>query len=88
MTFRQFSEPSTGHAPFARKRRLAEVEPAIAAPRSTPDQPPSTTACCAIPINIFVHLKLHFDEGVEIRGPLVIGAGRHCGLGLFAGVAR
>jgi CRISPR-associated protein Csb2 len=31
-----------------------------------------------------VHLKLRFNDGVEVPGPLVIGAGRHCGFGLFA----
>jgi CRISPR-associated protein Csb2 len=33
-----------------------------------------------------VHLTLKFNEGVEIPGPLVIGAGRHCGFGLMAAV--
>lgn len=31
-----------------------------------------------------VHLKLRFNDGVEVPGPLAIGAGRHCGLGVFA----
>lgn len=31
-----------------------------------------------------VHLKLRFDDGLEVPGPLAIGAGRHCGLGVFA----
>jgi len=31
-----------------------------------------------------VHLTLHFKERVELPGPIAIGAGRHCGLGLFA----
>lgn len=31
-----------------------------------------------------VHLTLRFSEGVRVPGPLVIGAGRHCGLGLMA----
>ena len=31
-----------------------------------------------------VHLKLRFNDGIEVPGPLVIGAGRHCGFGLFA----
>lgn len=31
-----------------------------------------------------VHLTLRFKDGVQVPGPLVIGAGRHCGLGLFA----
>lgn len=33
-----------------------------------------------------VHLKLHFHDGLQMHGPLVIGAGRHCGLGVFAPV--
>lgn len=35
-----------------------------------------------------VHLKLRFNSGLEVPGPLVIGAGRHCGLGLMAGIDR
>lgn len=31
-----------------------------------------------------VHLRLHFNDDVEIPGPLAIGAGRHCGFGIFA----
>ena len=31
-----------------------------------------------------VHLKLRFNDGVKIPGPLAIGAGRHCGFGLMA----
>ena len=31
-----------------------------------------------------VHLKLRFKENLKVPGPLIIGAGRHCGLGLFA----
>jgi len=31
-----------------------------------------------------VHLKLQFNDGLKVPGPLVIGAGRHCGLGLMA----
>lgn len=31
-----------------------------------------------------VHLKLFFKESLKIPGPLVIGAGRHCGFGLMA----
>jgi CRISPR-associated protein Csb2 len=31
-----------------------------------------------------VHLRLRFKEGLNIPGPLAIGAGRHCGLGVFA----
>lgn len=33
-----------------------------------------------------VHLTLAFDDDVKISGPLVLGAGRHCGFGLMAGV--
>lgn len=29
------------------------------------------------------HLKLRFKEGLKVPGPITIGAGRHCGLGLF-----
>ncbi len=31
-----------------------------------------------------VHLKLRFNGGVEVPGPLAIGAGRHCGFGVLA----
>lgn len=31
-----------------------------------------------------VHLTLRFDDDLNVPGPLAIGAGRHCGLGLFA----
>lgn len=31
-----------------------------------------------------VHLTLRFNDGLKIPGPLVIGAGRHCGLGVLA----
>jgi CRISPR-associated protein Csb2 len=31
-----------------------------------------------------VHLKLRFGDDIELPGPLAIGAGRHCGLGIFA----
>jgi len=31
-----------------------------------------------------VHLTVRFNEGVEVPGPLAIGAGRHCGLGILA----
>jgi len=31
-----------------------------------------------------VHLTLRFPDGLQIPGPLAIGAGRHCGLGLMA----
>ncbi len=33
-----------------------------------------------------VHLKLHFKNEQNVPGPLSIGAGRHCGLGIFAGI--
>jgi CRISPR-associated protein Csb2 len=33
-----------------------------------------------------VHLRLEFAEGVEVPGPLALGAGRHCGLGVFANI--
>jgi CRISPR-associated protein Csb2 len=33
-----------------------------------------------------VHLTLRFKNGLRMPGPLAIGAGRHCGLGLFAAV--
>ncbi len=33
-----------------------------------------------------VHLKLKFDDELQIPGPLTIGAGRHCGFGLMAGL--
>jgi len=33
-----------------------------------------------------VHLKLAFNNGVKIPGPLSIGSGRHCGFGLMAAV--
>ncbi len=35
-----------------------------------------------------IHLMLHFKEGLSMPGPLVIGAGRHCGLGLLAAIAE
>ena len=31
-----------------------------------------------------IHLTLRFDNGLNVSGPRVIGAGRHCGLGVFA----
>ncbi len=31
-----------------------------------------------------VHLRIRFANGFEFAGPLAIGAGRHCGLGLLA----
>jgi len=33
-----------------------------------------------------VHLKLHFAENSKMRGPLAIGSGRHCGLGVMAAI--
>jgi hypothetical protein len=33
-----------------------------------------------------VHLKLSFNDGLKVPGPLAIGAGRHCGFGLMAGI--
>ena len=33
-----------------------------------------------------VHLTLRFRDNLKVPGPLAIGAGRHCGLGLFAAV--
>jgi CRISPR-associated protein Csb2 len=33
-----------------------------------------------------VHLTLRFDGSVKVPGPLAIGAGRHCGLGLMAAI--
>jgi len=33
-----------------------------------------------------VHLTLRFNDDLRVPGPLAIGAGRHCGLGLFASV--
>lgn len=33
-----------------------------------------------------VHLKICFKDGLKVPGPLVIGAGRHCGFGLMAGI--
>ncbi len=33
-----------------------------------------------------VHLTLVFKDNLKVPGPLAIGAGRHCGLGLFAAV--
>jgi CRISPR-associated protein Csb2 len=33
-----------------------------------------------------VHLKVRFNEYVRMPGPLVVGAGRHCGFGLMAGI--
>jgi len=33
-----------------------------------------------------VHLTLKFPDGIKLPGPLVLGAGRHCGFGLMAGI--
>lgn len=33
-----------------------------------------------------VHVKLRFKNEVKVPGPLVLGAGRHCGFGLMAGI--
>ena len=33
-----------------------------------------------------IHLTLTFDEGIEVPGPIAIGAGRHCGFGIMAAV--
>lgn len=33
-----------------------------------------------------VHLRLRFHDGLRVPGPLAIGAGRHCGLGVLAPV--
>jgi len=33
-----------------------------------------------------VHLTLRFNDGLEVPGPMVVGAGRHCGFGLMAAV--
>jgi CRISPR-associated protein Csb2 len=35
-----------------------------------------------------VHLKLCFNDNMSVPGPLVIGAGRHCGFGLMAGIGQ
>ena len=31
-----------------------------------------------------VHMRITFKDGLKLPGPLAIGAGRHCGFGLFA----
>jgi CRISPR-associated protein Csb2 len=31
-----------------------------------------------------IHLTLRFCDGLTVPGPMTIGSGRHCGLGLFA----
>jgi CRISPR-associated protein Csb2 len=33
-----------------------------------------------------VHLRIRFEDDRQVLGPLAIGAGRHCGLGIFARV--
>ena len=33
-----------------------------------------------------VHLKLSFNDEMLVPGPMVVGAGRHCGLGILAGL--
>jgi hypothetical protein len=33
-----------------------------------------------------VHLPIRFADDRRVPGPLAIGAGRHCGLGIFARV--
>lgn len=33
-----------------------------------------------------VHLKLRFNDGLKVPGPLTVGSGRHCGIGLMAGI--
>lgn len=38
--------------------------------------------------NTAVHLTLRFNDDLKVPGPLAIGAGRHCGLGLFASVEK
>ena len=35
-----------------------------------------------------VHLIIRFNNGVRVPGPLAIGAGRHCGFGIMAGINR
>lgn len=31
-----------------------------------------------------VHMTLRFSAGIEVPGPVTVGAGRHCGFGIFA----
>ena len=33
-----------------------------------------------------VHLKLRFDDHILVPGPIAVGSGRHCGLGITAGL--
>jgi CRISPR-associated protein Csb2 len=35
-----------------------------------------------------VHLKIQFKNGIKVPGPLNIGAGRHCGFGVFASIDK
>lgn len=35
-----------------------------------------------------VHLTLRFQNGLQVPGPITLGAGRHCGFGLMAAVER
>jgi len=35
-----------------------------------------------------VHLKITFANGLQVPGPITIGAGRHCGFGLMAAVGN
>lgn len=35
-----------------------------------------------------VHLKVRFSDDLRVPGPLAIGAGRHCGLGMLARIER
>ncbi|MGH7200579.1 MAG: type I-G CRISPR-associated protein Csb2, partial [Planctomycetaceae bacterium] len=38
-----------------------------------------------LPTQTAVHLTLKLNDGTKMAGPVAIGAGRHCGLGIFAG---
>lgn len=33
-----------------------------------------------------VHLVIEFKDGLKVPGPIAVGAGRHCGLGMMAGI--
>lgn len=37
-----------------------------------------------LPTQTAVHLTLRFNNDLQVPGPISIGAGRHCGLGIFA----
>jgi len=37
-----------------------------------------------LPTQTAMHMTLTFNDDQEVDGPIAIGAGRHCGLGLFA----